>query len=388
MHHLIGKFVQSINIKYFYVCPPGSGFSSSLGSGGHGRGERVAVIAGSVGGVLLVLLLLAGYCYCFPGGAAKRNRQRRQENQGVAVVADDEQHKNGNRAVPLVNGGSLVVTSASRGSVLLNVGGGAHGGNDNSSPPLRRHEGNNAGANGIADGRDSPQLNEEFPRALEPQLRNADADDSQNRRTLSMSIPDVTRVEPHVGSSNMLTELTQPQFFTLGRNATRNNSNSSSPSSRHSFHDRAGPSNSSPLHDSMKELQQMRGLGAQALCFGTALGNRQQQPPLSQEQPKQQQHYAKPQQPYDPRRASQVSGGSNSNGNPFNGAVYRSHDDSDVGSLYRDGSIGGDSLSESLLCDDRTNSPPPPAPSGPPVGDGTTRSSPYTPLNRRSLAML
>ena len=57
----------------------------------------------------------------------------------------------------------------------------------------------------------------------------------------------------------------------------------------------------------------------------------------------------------------------------------------EVGSLYRDGSIGGDSLSEGLLCDDRTASPPPPAPSGP---SDRQRASPYTPLNRRSLAML
>lgn len=368
------------------MCIAGSGFTSGLGSGGHGSGERVAVIAGSVGGVLLVLLLLVGYCYCFPAGFAKRNRSQRQN----VPSPEEEHHKNGgNGQMPLVNGGSLLVTSASRGSVLLNMADeGSNGINNDASPQLLRNSNSGRGRNGNAPPGEvnSPERNEEFPRALEPRLRNADIEDSDNQRPLSMSIPDVTRVEPQVGQS-AAPECSQPQFFTLGRNGARNNSNSSSTSSRHSFHDRSTSSGGTPHHD-MHELQNRSG-GVKP----TRYNNPHQLQHLQSQQPHDQAKYHKPppmQSPYDPRRGSGGGGG----GNPFvgltTGGIYgNTHDDSDAGSLCRDGSIGGDSFNENLLCDDRSHSPPPPAPSGPPSDPAAQkRSSPYTPLNRRSLAML
>ena len=308
------------------------------------------MIAGSIGGVVLVILLIAGYCYCFPAGFVKKNRRRAESRP----LDEGEQLKNGNGAMPLVNGGSLVVTSASRGSVLLNIG--HEGGNDaaNESLDMRnRSSGNHNEDLENSNDRESQEKNDEFPQALEPRLRSVGNEEDEISKTLSMSIPDVTRVEPQVGPSVSSHVTPQPQFFTLGRGVTRNNSNSSSASSRHSFHDRAGPSSLSPHLDKQMMNQFL---------------------PTSQVQ-----DTGKPNQ-------DAIGTGNGSSGNIYN--MYRNLDqinNGEVGSLYRDGSIGGDSLSEGLLCDDRTASPPPPAPSGP---SDRQRASPYTPLNRRSLAML
>ena len=363
-------FIFSSTKCIIFILSTGTGFSSSLGSGGVASKERMVVIAGSVGGVVLVVLLVAGYCFCFPAGLTRRRGKQRRENDNS--VADD-QHKNGNGAVPLVNGGSLVVTSASRGSVLLNVD--APNDHNNASPQIVRQRPGSNIAEGEGNGRRF-QNNGEYPRALEPNLQNNDPDSSENRQqTLSMSIPDVTRVEPQISSSaSSENKGPTPQFFTLGRHATRTNS-SSSTNSRHSFHDSAGPSNTSsnpsPHRGNITDLQTQ--CTAQYVAQG---GQNSANSQMSQDQ----------RQLIDRR-----------NGNPFQ--MYRNHDDGDVSSLYRDGSIGGDSLNEGFLCDDRTASPPPPAPSGPPGqsvtpghsgGPGTdqSRTSPYTPLTRRSLAML
>ena len=388
----------------------GSGFPSSLGSGGRGNGERFAVIAGSLGGVILVVGLIATYCYCFPlaRGSNSNDEHRKRNNQGDDNLTPHKNDGNG-AAIPLVNGGSLVVTSASRGSVLLNVSGDVggnldggfnnctsqssllrqrqNGGSNNLSNQNRVLNMHNDGVDGVGNGR-----NEEFPRALEPQLRNSDNSGivDNNRQTLSMSIPDVTRVEPQGGDSlTFQTEaVQQPQFFTLGRMTNRNNHNNSDNSSssaspvpsRHSFHDKAGTSN----------LGGIVGLGESNHQPSFNRFHHQQDLPQHPQHPKvPQQHHSA----FNPRRASQHS---NNGANPFSG-LYRTNsttdqreDYSEGGSLYRDGSLGGDSLNETLLCDDRTASPPPPAPSGPPAegGTGTTRTSPYTPLNRRSLAMI
>lgn len=346
----------------------------------------MAVITGSVGGVVLVVGLIATYCYCFPLARRGISRKDRAVATGRVIAGDDKDtHKcDGNGAGPLVNGGSLVVTSASRGSVLLNVSGdtgpkNGAGNEASQSLMLRQRQGDGDGddhpINGINmnDNSVGGARNEEFPRALEPQFRhtNESANDN-NHRTLSMSIPDVTRVEPQGGGSHPVqAETTQPQFFTLGRLANRSNNATSEASLRHSFHDRAGGSCVGAVNlDARSDIK-------------TTLSRYRQQEHAEQQYPSMQQQH------FNPRLTNQLS---NNGVNPFT-ALYRTtsstdqREGSDGGSLYRDGSIGGDSINgEGLLCDDRTASPPPPAPTG--SAPETTRTSPYAPLNRRSLAMI
>ncbi|MPC86540.1 hypothetical protein E2C01_081371 [Portunus trituberculatus] len=71
--------------------------------------EKAAVISGCVGGLLLVVFLVATYCFCLPSTLKRRLNRRRQPPE------DPEK-----AATSMVNGGSVVVKSTSRGSVLVN----------------------------------------------------------------------------------------------------------------------------------------------------------------------------------------------------------------------------------------------------------------------------
>ena len=188
MHLLQSAFINwtKFNLKHFSSLLLGSGYSSSLGSPGGVGGERVAVIAGSIGGVILVSLLIAGYCYCFPAGFVRR-RKRKADSRPL-----DEELKNGNGAMPMVNGGSLVVTSASRGSVLLNIGQeGGNGGANESFNMRNQNLGNESDNNDNMNNGEPQEKNDEFPQALEPRLRSIENDDEEEgSKTLSMSIPD------------------------------------------------------------------------------------------------------------------------------------------------------------------------------------------------------
>lgn len=180
----------------------------STGYGGYGSdagivgSEKAAVISGCVGGLLLVVLLVATYCYCLPSALKRRINRRRQRQE------DPEK-----AATSMVNGGSIVVKSASRGSVLVNQ-----------DPEQNRHDTTDLSRSPPEDRKaDSvspePACQVQMPPPMPP-CQQEQNEEQQTRRALSMSIPDVTRVEATAHEAEAppsLPSVSAPQFFTLGR---------------------------------------------------------------------------------------------------------------------------------------------------------------------------
>lgn len=321
-------------------------------------GENVAVISGCLGGVLLVLVLVAAYCYCVPVAFKRRFKLRRREPKVNAK--DAEKAENGSER-NLINGGSAIKNSSSKKSTFAGNGSeperkdrltttsfdGSPGGVGPSHGGLRESQDRNEGGS-----QETLQLSMEINNSHVDSSANGafaegsfETSDSLNNgpRGLSMSIPDVTRVDPQrsMSSPNNAPHIApQPQFFTLGR---RPNNHSQVSSSRNSYFDMAHQEllQQQPLHQSMfgppKEdtnnlRLKMSGASQQIGPVGPFMGGVAFRPTTPTQQHHQQQH----------RRQSMHESDS---------------------SLY--GSQEGDSVMDILLCDDRTASPPPPAPSGP-----------------------
>ncbi|KAK7067697.1 hypothetical protein SK128_013368 [Halocaridina rubra] len=198
--------------------PGGSSLSSGLGGfsydyGGIAGNEKVALISGSIGGLLVVVLLISLYCYCSP------TKFRRRFNRHNSSRNDPEK-----AGTSLVNGGSVVIKSASRGSVLVNpspeVG---HRADVNSSQEAPRTVSSASNADLSVNG-DPPHRQEPDPTH---QRVSGDGEECGDRRegvSSSMSIPDVTKVEYKPSRDTDLPSVTAPQFFTLGRSkATSSN---------------------------------------------------------------------------------------------------------------------------------------------------------------------
>ena len=345
----------------------GSGFDSGLN-------EKIAVISGCVGGLLLVVVLLASYCYCFPSTLKNKiNARRRNQNDGIDTEEKAENSDN------VVNGGSIVVKSASRGSVLVNsaqdaacaiqketsANGTSENNNKNATPEKRRLEStdyNGSQSLALAQGTHGNEVSS----GIEARQNEDNEMELSGRKSLSMSIPDVTKVDPRRDSyvenpppPDALPTVPQPQFFTLGRRAPRNNP-------RNSYFD----PRSFEIANERLDMQQQRH------SFHPGLHHQQ---------------FVLP-----PRQDMDLQGAIPAGGSYYN--IFRPQltsatlpppqktqrrQESDS-SLYQEGSVDGDSITDGILCDDRTASPPPPAPSGP----EPTHPMAYSTLKRRSLALL
>ncbi|XP_071532883.1 calcium-activated chloride channel regulator 1-like isoform X2 [Panulirus ornatus] len=293
------------------------------GPGGYGSNanivasEKAAVISGCVGGLLLVVVLVATYCYCLPSTLKRRLNRRRQPPE------DPEK-----AATSLVNGGSVVVRSSSRGSVLLNPDPETSRQDTtelNGSPPEERR------ATVENPESQSPPCEAMHVEQVTPSLprRDGDGEEMIGRRGLSMSIPDVTKVERSSREAEerpSMPSVPTPQFYTLGR------------------HTRAA--NRSPLR------------GPNGHIYGSSDLSYQQQ----QQQQQQQQH---------PVRYGSVGGA------PQYFSVVRPHHMPMSQEPYSDDDAH---YSDQLLCDDRGASPPPPAPADP--------THTYSDLHRHSAAAL
>ncbi|XP_068219573.1 calcium-activated chloride channel regulator 2-like [Palaemon carinicauda] len=272
--------------------PGGSGISSGFGGYGSDLGiagnEKVAVISGCIGGLILVVLLVVVYWYCLASPLKRRLNRRRQPHN------DSEK-----AATSLVNGGSVVVKSTSRGSVLINPGpesANQEASNGQSNTPHRERR--EISRSPDLQNPSCDALHGEQPSSSPNSRRDGDGEEDSTCRGLSMSIPDVTKVD--CGSRDAeISSVPTPQFFTLGR------------------HSKSSPNKRSPLKTAKPDL------------YGSAEINYAQSPvryePVGAPQ-------------YYPVRPRQTAPDSYSDG----------PDDS--------------SLSEQLLCDDRASSPPPPAP--------------------------
>ncbi|XP_042882464.1 uncharacterized protein LOC122259639 [Penaeus japonicus] len=278
--------------------PGGSLLSSGLGGygsdAGIGGSEKVAVISGCVGGLLLVVVLVATYCYCLPATLKRRLNRRRRPPEDVEKPATS-----------LVNGGSVVVKSTSRGSVLVNPGPeGPAGRKDDTdlvgSPPPQPEDRRESFQRPESQSPPCEALRVEHVSPLTARRGDGDGEEElSGTRGLSLSIPDVTKVERNArGPDDDQVHVPQPQFYTLGR------------------HTRAVQR--SPLRDPSGHMY-----GSMDLSYS-------QRPAR-----------------YSPVGASQYYG--NVRPRTLHSDSYS--DDADTGSF-----------SEQLLCDDRGASPPPPAP--------------------------
>ncbi|XP_063867475.1 calcium-activated chloride channel regulator 2-like [Scylla paramamosain] len=265
------------------------GYGSDAGMVGS---EKAAVISGCVGGLLLVVFLVATYCFCLPSTLKRRLNRRRQPPE------DPEK-----AATSMVNGGSVVVKSTSRGSVLVNP------------DPEPSHRDTTDLTGTPPENRNLPSRTPEPQPALcesvrmeqgppsSPSRQNGDGEDLQGIRGLSMSIPDVTKVERNshlMDDKPSLPHVPAPQFYTLGR------------------HTRSA--NRSPLRGPNGHVYEQTEMS-----------------PYEQQQ--QQIRY--------------------SVGAPQYFSVVRPHQKSASQETYSDDDTH---FSDQLLCDDRGTSPPPPAP--------------------------
>lgn len=175
--------------------------------------EKAAVISGCVGGLLLVVFLVAAYCFCLPSTLKRRLNRRRQPPE------DPEK-----AATSMVNGGSVVVKSTSRGSVLINQDPESSYRNTtdlNGTPPENRNIPTRT-SEPQAVHRESVRMESGRP----PSRQNGDNEDLQGIKGFSMSIPDVTKVERTsrlVDDKHSLPQVAASQFYTLGRHTHSTN---------------------------------------------------------------------------------------------------------------------------------------------------------------------
>ncbi|XP_076069642.1 uncharacterized protein LOC143041535 [Oratosquilla oratoria] len=220
--------------------PGGSGLHSGLG-GAYGNGvslrslEGLAVILGAIGGILLVVVLLAVYCYCLPAALRrKRNRQdptaandpekdgrtgnESEDNAGGVAetttttggTADDPAVAaavgggpgvggGGGGAGGLVNGGSAVAKSTSRGSILAKSL--SQSSVSSPRPTLKEALSMDYEDDDPAEDPDLRRAGEELYSSNDTQLNSTEstkltADNTEEAlRSRSLSIPDITKVD-------------------------------------------------------------------------------------------------------------------------------------------------------------------------------------------------
>lgn len=219
-HSHVAKNADEYCSVFFCVCVLICCDIILTGLGGYGTdagmvgSEKAAVISGCVGGLLLVVFLVATYCFCLPSSLKRRLNRRRQPPEDAEKAATS-----------MVNGGSVVVKSTSRGSVLVNPDPEpSHKDTTDltGTPPEKRNLPNRS---------PEPQLLCESMRIEQvspssPSRQNGDGEDLQTLRGLSMSIPDVTKVERTsrlVDDKPSLPQVPAPQFYTLGRHTRSTN---------------------------------------------------------------------------------------------------------------------------------------------------------------------
>ena len=384
IHYILNPLL--INLIVF---TGGSSFPSGMGmyDPDSGINEKIAVISGCVGGLLLVIVLLATYCYCFPSALKSRLNTRRRNQNNVADIEDK-----GENSENVINGGSIVVKSASRGSILVNTGQEAacalqndtcgaamansvESNNKNCTPEKRRLE-----SAEYKEVQNSPQnrLSKDLS-GVEARQNEDNEMELNSRKSLSMSIPDVTKVDPRRDSfienpppQNTLPPVPQPQFFTLGRRQLARNA------PRNSYFDPRAFEIASERADLQQHQRHSFHPGLHHQQFVLPHRQSQHEVDLQGGLPTAGSYY----NIFRPQQAASSSAVASVTPPPPQKPQRRQESES---SLYQEGSVDGDSITDGLLCDDRTASPPPPAPSGP---EPQNPIMAYSSLKRRSLALL
>lgn len=203
--------MEEIYIYYHTILTGMGGYGADEGIVGS---EKAAVISGCVGGLLLVVFLVASYCFCLPSDIKRRLNRHRQK-------AEDEEKA----AASVVNGGSVVVKSSSRGSALVNQD------SEPSHKDITDLTGSQPEKRNLPSRSVEPQRFSESVRIEEvstscPARQNGYGEILQGVRGLSMSIPDVTKVEQTfrmVDDKPSLPIVPAPQFYTLGRHTRATN---------------------------------------------------------------------------------------------------------------------------------------------------------------------
>ncbi|KAK7081849.1 hypothetical protein SK128_018445 [Halocaridina rubra] len=206
--------------------PGGAVLSSGLGGYdidmGIGGSEKAAVISGCVGGILLVVILLGVYCYCYPASFKRRFNRRRSTSDDVEKTPPTS----------LVNGGSAAVKATSKPSGAINRNPDLPIQENHDTPPAIPRENHNP----CPEPEPQQSLPDTFgvdhiPKPNTSNTRRDEREEMAPSRSLSMSIPDVTRVESSTKELDRLNNVPAPQFFTLGRhNRTQNHRNPLRPS--------------------------------------------------------------------------------------------------------------------------------------------------------------
>ncbi|XP_066980825.1 calcium-activated chloride channel regulator 1-like isoform X2 [Macrobrachium rosenbergii] len=205
------------------------GFESGIGGG-----EQAAVISGCVGGLFLVVIIVGTYCYCISSPFKRRLNRRRSPPHDVEKTPPTS----------LVNGGSVAVKTTPK------AGGAGNHDPEMPVPPPSSHlhqEIHDAPQqqqqqqqqqvppmdNGLNICQEQEVLQASLPESfgvdpinvLPPSMRREEKEQPEGLRALSMSIPDVTRVEGNLKEIDRMTNVPAPQFFTLGRHHSRTSSN-------------------------------------------------------------------------------------------------------------------------------------------------------------------
>ncbi|XP_068219578.1 calcium-activated chloride channel regulator 1-like isoform X2 [Palaemon carinicauda] len=190
----------------------GQVLSSGLGGfeSGIGGGEQAAVISGCVGGLFLVVIIIGTYCYCISSPFKRRLNRRRSPPHDIEKTPP----------ASLVNGGSAAAkpTPKASGAISHEAELPSQEVHDTPQPvPLMDN-----GHNMCQEQEAQASLPETFgvdPIVLPPSMRPEEKEEPEGMRALSMSIPDVTRVEGNLKEIDRMTNVPAPQFFTLGRHS-------------------------------------------------------------------------------------------------------------------------------------------------------------------------
>ncbi|CAL4078066.1 unnamed protein product, partial [Meganyctiphanes norvegica] len=163
--------------------------------------EKIAVISGCLIGVALIAILVFGYCYFFPVALIKKFNKR------TSSLDDLSQ----NKGSVLINGRSPSRMSDSRGSV--------HGSPDVAKIEVIPLTACTTQNEAMYDQRTKESGNNTNLTGLNHNKNN----DNSMKSTLSMSIPDVTKVQvPVMSNEEPITPEMNQKFYTLGHNSSTN----------------------------------------------------------------------------------------------------------------------------------------------------------------------